>query len=153
MAIRTINAFNIIKPDGTAGTVTSSLPTPPITAPEARLLVEAELAKRAAARQAAIDAFNTAAVTSTTVTTVTNTVPAQATAEDKALLNAIYKKIRSSASVAGGSTTVYIPPASISRFRAALENNGFTVTLLTGNLVSYTFSVGNTILDNIRISW
>jgi hypothetical protein len=150
MAIRTINAFNIIKSDGTTGTVTSSLPTPPITAPEARLLVEAELAKRAAARQAAIDAFNTVAVTSTTVT---NTVPAQATAEDKALLNAIYKKIRSSASVAGGSTTVYIPPASISRFRAALENNGFTVTLLTGNLVSYTFSAGNTILDNIRISW
>jgi hypothetical protein len=150
------NTFTKILSDGTTGTVTSSLPTPPITAPEARLLVEAELAKRAAARQAAIDAFNTAAVTSTTVTTVTtvtNTVPAQATAEDKALLNAIYKKIRSSASVAGGSTTVYIPPASISRFRAALENNGFTVTLLTGNLVYYTFSVGNTILDNIRISW
>jgi len=148
------NTFNKIKPDGTTSTVTSSLPTPPITAPEARLLVEAELARRAAARQAAIDAFsNAATVTSTTVTTVTNTFPSQSTAEDKALLNTIYRKIRSSAGGAGGSITVYIPPTSISQLRAVLENNGFTVNLQTGNFVSYTFSAGNAILDNIRVSW
>ena len=147
------NTFTKILSDGTTGTVTSSLPTPPITAPEARLLVEQELAKRAAAKQAALDAFNTATVTSTTVTAVTNTFPTQATAEDKTLLNTMYRKVRSSAGRAGGSVTVYIPPARISQLRAVLENNGFTVNILTGNQVSYTFSAGNTILDNIRISW
>ena len=148
------NTFTKILSDGTTGTVTSSLPTPPITAPEARLLVEQELARQAAAKQAAFDAFNTAAtVTSTTIEAVTNTFPAQSTAEDKALLNAIYRKVRSSAGRAGGSITVYIPPARISQLRAVLENNGFAVNILTGNQVSYTFSAGNTILDNIRISW
>jgi hypothetical protein len=47
------NTFTKILSDGTTGTVTSSLPTPPITAPEARLLVEQELARQAAAKQAA----------------------------------------------------------------------------------------------------
>jgi hypothetical protein len=129
--------------------IITNLPIP--TAAESRIAAQAAIDSRRAANEATVAEF-TRTVNVGTIAPSTN---AQISDTLVDTLKRINSNIRTTTFGGGFITTVTVSPNDIVNVKAYLEAKNYTVTVLTGNNVSRTFTISKTdnTAGNLRISW